>query len=122
MTTDPFTTAARAESERLAPTPEDGERFHVWNTRDMRDHAEEMAEWARDHLAAQEPTGLDDAETYRKIAAEIEWHIRTASARGYARAKGADLPDGVIDAQIESAVRAITTIAARTAQRDEETR
>lgn len=97
-----------------------GPEFDRFLARVRREALDGLAEARAAKAAAQEPTGLDDAETYRKIAAEIEWHIRTASARGYARAKGTDLPDGVIDAQIESAVRAITTIAARAAQRDEE--
>lgn len=118
MSPDDFTEAARAEIlSRLgheAQRSDGGKRVTAFVG---------GAEWGREQaLAAQKPTGLDDPETYRKIAAEIEWHIRTASARGYARAKGTDLPDGVIDAQIESAVRAITTITARAAQRDEEKR
>ena len=47
MTTDNFTEAARAEAERLSP---------------LRGYQELVvlgAEWARDHLAAQEPTDAE---------------------------------------------------------------
>ena len=48
MTTDPFTDAARAEAEVQCGNSFDLEHFMAG------------AEWARDHLAAQEPT--DDEE------------------------------------------------------------
>lgn len=68
MTTDDFTDAARVEAERkctINPSTSPGER--IWNTRHMHDFGVHMAEWARTHLAAQEPT---DAEVE---AAEVEW-------------------------------------------------
>ena len=60
MTTDNFTEAARAEAERRHPDSVDvetGEPVDDWGfeeqgRRDFRDGAE----WARTHLAAQEPT------------------------------------------------------------------
>lgn len=84
----------------------------TWRLAELRhfEHALGGAERARADLAAQEPT---EDETHRKIAREIEWNIRTAAARGYAKAKGTLIPDGEIDAQIESAVRAVTALVVR---------
>ena len=55
MTTDNFTEAARAEAGRRVPL-DGGEPDLIF--RDRRELVE-MAEWTRDHLAAQEPTPAD---------------------------------------------------------------
>lgn len=64
MTTDAFTTAARAEAERfLWSLPDDHPAKPLANDGFMQTHARVvaglMAEWARDHLAAQEPTDAE---------------------------------------------------------------
>ncbi|MCZ4325698.1 hypothetical protein [Brachybacterium paraconglomeratum] len=48
MTTDPFTEAARAEAEALF--------LHSAEVPSPQEIGEHIAVWARDHLAAQEPT------------------------------------------------------------------
>lgn len=65
MTTDPFTEAARKRAEQIVPL-DGGEPNPIF--RDRRELVE-MAEWARTHLAAQEPT---DAEAQAYLAAFSE--------------------------------------------------
>ena len=67
MTTDDFTTAAREESERMWPGVGRGQSRADLD-RAMRGGFQVGAEWARDHLAAQEPT---DAEV--EAAAVVIW-------------------------------------------------
>ena len=55
MTTDEFTEAARKRAERRVPL-DGGEPDLIF--RDRRELVK-MAEWARDHLAAQEPTDTE---------------------------------------------------------------
>lgn len=66
MTTDPFTAAARAEARREAPHYD----------RETLAYGQHMAEWARTHLAAQEPT---DAEVLAAMTA-YEGHPDRVSA------------------------------------------
>src|SRR5699024_6238443 len=58
MTTDPFTEAARAEAEVQCGNSFDLEHFMAG------------AEWARDHLAAQEPTDAEVEAAARSLWAE----------------------------------------------------
>ena len=60
MTTDNFTDAARAYARERYPSGTDLDR-------DRRMVVDEFAEWARDHLAAQEPT---DAEVLAALNAD----------------------------------------------------
>lgn len=92
MTTDNFTEAARAEAERLSP---------------LRGYQELVvlgAEWARTHLAAQEPT---DTEVLAALNAEQPWASEDS-----------------VDAWPEGAVLQMRAAlsAARAARRDEEAR
>ena len=60
MNTDPFTEAARVEAWRRHPAPVDvetGEPVDDWGFEEQsRRDFREGAEWARTHLAAQDPT------------------------------------------------------------------
>ena len=58
MTTDPFTEAAYAEAERQNPVPPtyDPEGPSQWERLLAQQAFRNGAEWARTHLAAQEPT------------------------------------------------------------------
>src|SRR5699024_9800879 len=60
MTTDPFTEAARAEAEVQCGNSFDLEHFMAG------------AEWARDHLAAQEPTDAEVEAAARGLHAALE--------------------------------------------------
>src|SRR5699024_9170089 len=60
MTTDPFTDAARAEAEVQCGNSFDLEHFMAG------------AEWARDHLAAQEPTDAEVEAAARGLHAALE--------------------------------------------------
>ena len=69
MTTDPFTDAARAEAEDYARTP----RMNVGTVRDRIAEAHQAgAEWARTHLAAQEPTDAELDALYDAFMAHSE--------------------------------------------------
>ena len=64
MTTDPFTEAARAEAERRHPAPEIETGAQLGYTQTeirevVRRTFTNAAEWARTHLAAQEPTDAE---------------------------------------------------------------
>src|SRR5699024_536207 len=103
MTTDPFTEAARKQSRwewdfNLSPM----------SSTPVEDLGQRMAEWARTHLAAQEPT---DAEV-DAVAASILWET---SGRHWE-----DITDGERREYREYARAALS--AARTARRDEEER
>ena len=65
MTTDPFTEAARTEATSRARRVTPGDTAADWSERMlMMEQFRQGAEWARTHLAAQEPTDapLTDAE------------------------------------------------------------
>ena len=66
MTTDNFTEAARAEAERRNPSSAPNGLTRASNAISRRDFRD-GAEWARDHLAAQEPT---DAEVLAALNAD----------------------------------------------------
>ena len=69
MTTDAFTEAARAEAERQNPVPPtyDPEGPSQWERLLAQQAFRNGAEWARDHLAQQEPT---DAEVLAALNAD----------------------------------------------------
>ena len=74
MTTDNFTEAARAEAEDYARTP----RMNVGTVRDRITEAHQAgAEWARTHLAQQEPT---DAEVLADTDRSVERAVRELHA------------------------------------------
>lgn len=88
MTTDAFTTAARDHAElRCTINPSTRMGAKLWSTHQMHDFGVAMAEWARDHIARQEPT---DAEitamarllNYRGIWACIDCGIPGSYAEG----------------------------------------
>lgn len=73
MTTDAFTTAARAEAERRNPPIDRYPDDFTYPRAVLREHKrgefEAAAEWARDHLAAQEPTDAEvEAATLGELA------------------------------------------------------
>lgn len=106
MTTDPFTEAARAEAEDYARTP----RMNVGTVRDRIAEAHRAgAEWARTHLAAQEPT---DAEVEAAAIECVKFLFLTAPERPW------EDPEAV--EQWEPMAR-IALRSARAARRDEET-
>ena len=104
MTTDNFTEAARAEAERRNPSSAPNGLTRASNAISRRDFRD-GAEWARTHLAQQEPT---DAEV---LAAALA--ICRLQDDGYEPTE--DHPCG---ACTESARAAL--LAARAARRDEE--
>lgn len=81
MTTDPFTEAARAEAEAfvrkaMADAWTDGEEFeHL-----PRVLAERLPEWARAHLAAQEPSDAE-VEAAKAVLDSVEYADEPQSIR-----------------------------------------
>lgn len=78
MTTDPFTTAARAEARDAW-----GFKLDPRSATEIEDLGQHIAVWARDHLAAQEPTGdehyaaaqvIYEAETMAEVRARANSH------------------------------------------------
>ena len=122
MTTDPFTDAARAEAERQVPPFEHDEipprDLTTWSRTAFR----VGAEWARDHLAAQEPT---DAEVEAAAGAMYRnpegWALmlalyRSLVSEGNPRAKG-----HVVEHRLDLAREGLLAArAVRAARRDEE--
>ena len=104
MTNDNFTEAARAEAERRFDFLSDASCF------------EQGAEWARTHLAVQEPT--DDA-----VCDLIESRLRDAMFMAYVQE-----PDGETTTYVDAPLAEVTRIArdalcaARAALRNEENR
>ena len=76
MTTDPFTDAARAEAERQFPAPLYSTAWSQSEVQIKRALWESGAEWARTHLAAQEPT-RDEVEA----VAEVIWARSSGKSR-----------------------------------------
>ena len=106
MTTDPFTEAARAEAENFARTP----RMNVGTIRDRIAEAHQAgAEWARTHLAAQEPTD-----------AEVEAAARTWAESGPTAAVWEQMAEERREYTRERMHACLS--AARTARRDEKDR
>ena len=73
MTTDAFTEAARAEAERQNPVPPtyDPKGPSQWERLLAQQAFRNGAEWARDHLAQQEPTDADLTELLWKTVVEV---------------------------------------------------
>ena len=114
-TTDPFTEAARTEATSRARRVTPGDTAADWSERMlMMEQFRQGAEWARTHLAAQEPTDAEVEAAARSLYAEdvnesyIEW-----PAYGSPENVGREL-------YIERARNALS--AARAARRDEEKR
>ena len=106
MTIDPFTEAARAEAERQFPLPVRAKRYDGTPEGVGQEGFEQGAEWARAHLAAQEPT---DAEVLaaREAVREV-WRKQNRLDLGHV---------GLMEAYARAALSA-----ARAARRDEEKR
>ena len=104
MTTDNFTEAARAEAERYFADPGIDPL-----TLSVVDHAMHMAEWARDHLAAQEPTDGEVLAALNAPGVVVSPKMHPAPSLDYWGDKPAE------------AMRAALS-AARAARRDEEAR
>lgn len=103
MTTDPFIEAARAEAERYFADPGADPL-----TLSVIDHAMHMAEWARAHLAAQEPTDAEVESAARHIALCDQIDFDDLVRRGH----------GLAGQYRRQACAALS--AARAARRDEE--
>ena len=70
-TTDPFIEAARAEAELRVPMATGKKRYDGTAEGVAQEMFEQGAEWARTHLAAQEPT---DAEVLAALNASMDPH------------------------------------------------
>ena len=112
-TTDPFTDAARAEAERRNPPIDRHPDDLTYPRAALREHKRGAfvagAEWARAHLAAQEPT---DAEVRAALG---------AANRAALTGSRFDLPLSFYPDNVVDAIRAALS-AARAARRDEEKR
>lgn len=106
MSTDEFTKAARKRAERRVPL-DGGEPDLIF--RDRRELVE-MAEWARDYLAAQEPT---DAEVEAADRGRVEHNIRRRMT---------DAEWAATRSRVEHEAMRAALVAARAARRDKEKR
>ena len=116
MTTDPFTEAARAEAERRHPAPEieTGAQLGYTQTQIrevVRRTFTNAAEWARAHLAAQEPTDAEIEAAARAISAEQDRRIGLKAGTWWG---GAEYRRNFAREDARAALRA-----ARAARRDE---
>ena len=112
-TTDPFTEAARAEAEDYARTP----RMNVGTVRDRIAEAHRAgAEWARTHLAAQEPTAVEhriarlEAQTDIRGRAVVIYRERAREAEAQIKAVEDVLDTWMTYCQTEQAGRALSGI------------
>ena len=112
MTTDPFTEAARAEAEELTGPPVAGETS--WDYRYL---FEAGAEWARNHLTAQE-----GHRRVRKYA--DDWDTCTCGYDAWP-CRSQEPTDAEVEAGANAIIALLTGVAlsaARAARRDEEKR
>lgn len=99
MTTDAFTTAARAYARERYPTGTDLDR-------DRRMVVDEFAVWARDHLAAQEPRVTLHREDGKPTTCEVRrGGMLIFAGRDYI--SDIQVTQGTTDAEIEAAIDAL---------------
>lgn len=114
MTTDDFTESARAEAERQFPAPLYSTAWSESEVQIKRALWEAGAEWARDYLAAQEPTEEEVEAAARAISAEQDRRIGLKAGAWWG---GAEYRRNFAREDARAALSA-----ARAARRDEEKR